>query len=379
MMTLPSAPVTPAPATPPAHPRPCLLLVDDTPSNIDVLIGVLKSQYELKVANRGAKALAICESGERIDLVLLDIMMPEMDGFEVCRRLRANPSTRDLPVIFLTAKTAVEDIVRGFEIGATDYVSKPFRPQELRARVRTLLTLRAQQREILDKNGELKELLHIICHDVGNQFAVISMALELLANHPGASPARFLPRMATAARNGIGLSNLVRELRRTEEKAIPLSPVALRPALEEALVMAEDRIRAKELTVTDRLPAADVFAEPFSLTNSVLGNVLSNAIKFSPRGGSIEIAGEVRDATVEIWIRDRGIGIPPAALAQLFDVTRSHSRPGTEGERGTGFGMPLLWRAVTQCGGTVAVTSRDAESHPDDHGTEFHLTLRRSG
>ncbi len=367
-----------APSPLPGSSRPCLLLVDDTPTNIDVLIGVLKSEYDLRVANRGAKAIQICESGERIDLVLLDVMMPEMDGFEVCRRLRANPATKDIPVIFLTAKTTVEDVVRGFETGGADYVTKPFRPFELRARVRTQLTLRVQQREITQKNDELKELLQILCHDVGNQFAVLSMSLELFASRPELGVARLLPRMATAAKNGIGLSNLVRELRRTDEKKITLQPVGIRSALEEAMVIVEDRVLAKELTVATDVPEALILAEPFSLTNSVFGNLLSNAIKFSHRGGRIEICGEVRDETVEIRFRDHGIGMPPALLEQLFDIGRSHSRAGTDGERGTGFGMPLMRRFVVQYGGSVAVVSRDVGAHPEDSGTEFHLTLPRA-
>ncbi len=120
--------------TSPSSDRPCILLVDDTPSNIDILVGLLKADYELKIANRGAKALKICETTERIDLILLDVMMPEMDGYEVCRVLRASPKTQSVPIIFLTAKTDLDDVVHGFEIGASDYLTKPVRPSELLAR-----------------------------------------------------------------------------------------------------------------------------------------------------------------------------------------------------------------------------------------------------
>lgn len=355
--------------------RPCLLLVDDTPANIDVLVGLLKADYDLKVANRGAKALQICASGERIDLILLDVMMPEMDGFEVCRTLRAEPATRDLPIIFLTARTEVDDIVQGFETGANDYLAKPFRAAELRARVRTHLTIAAQQREIAARNADLKQMLQIVCHDVGNQFAVLSMAVEIVTNHPEIDIRKYLPRIAVAVRNGIGLTGLVRELRYAEDKGLRLEPVSLKAALDEALLLAEDRIRAKELTFDIAVPDLQVRAERCSLTNSVFGNLISNAIKFSPRGSRIRIAGERQDGSVCLSFRDPGIGMSPAAVGQVFDFTQSRSRPGTEGEKGTGFGMPLMHRFVTQYGGTVVVASREAATHPDDHGTEFTLRL----
>ncbi len=358
-----------------AAPRPCLLLVDDTPANIDVLVGTLKADYTLKVANRGAKALKICETGERIDLILLDVMMPEMDGFEVCRILRANPATKDIPIIFLTAKTEADDIVQGFELGANDYVAKPFRPAELMARVKTHLMVRAQQQEIAKANLELKETLQLVCHDVANQFGVIGMSLELMRSRPEMGIERFLPRITAAARNGAALTSLVRDMRRAEDKGIVLEAVPVRAAFEEALLLAEDRVRAKELRVVVDLPTTSVVAEPCSLINSVFGNILSNAIKFSPRGAAIEVSAVAEGGIVCVRLRDHGIGMPPTVLEHLFDVGRSHSRKGTDGEKGTGFGMPLMKKFVTQYGGNVEVVSRDQSSHPDDHGTEFKVTL----
>ena len=355
--------------------RPCLLLVDDTPANIDVLVGLLRETYELKVANRGERALRICEEPGAVDLVLLDVMMPEMDGFEVCRRLRARPATRDLPVIFLTSKVKVEDMVEGFAAGASDYVAKPFQPDELRARVRTHLTLRAQQQEIAARNTELREMLQIVCHDVGNQFAVLSMALEIMQHHRDIPPTKFMPRIEAAVRNGIALTDLVRELRRSEDKGLALAPVPVRAALADALLLAEDRLAAKAITVASDVPEVTVHAEVCSLTNSVFGNLLTNAAKFSPRGGRIEITGEVRDGWLVLQFRDHGIGMPPAVQETLFDFSRSRSRQGTEGEKGNGFGMPLLHRLVTRYGGRVEVESRERESHPQDPGSTFTLHL----
>ena len=142
-----------------------ILVVDDTPLNISVITGALKDTYRTKVATSGAKALAIAAAEEKPDLILLDVMMPEMDGYEVCRRLKADPMTREIPVIFLTAQTEAEDETRGFEVGAVDYVHKPFSPAVMKARVHTHLVLRdvreklAQQLLAIQKELETARMI----------------------------------------------------------------------------------------------------------------------------------------------------------------------------------------------------------------------------
>ena len=356
--------------------RPCLLIVDDTAANIDILVGLLKADFKLKIATRGAAALQICATTDNIDLILLDIMMPEMDGYEVCQKLRADPRTHSIPIIFLSAKTEVDDVVHGFEIGANDYVTKPFRPAELLARVRTHLTVQSQQREIAEKNTELTEMLHILCHDVANQFAVASLSLELMQMHPEDGMERVLPCLVTAVKNGIGLTNLVREIRRSEDKTLQLSATPLGAAIAEALLLVKDRREAKQLTVECMVPGVSVWAEPSALINSVFCNLLTNAVKFSHVGAHIEVSGQVHGDRVGITFRDHGIGMPDAVRATLFDVSKSHSRLGTAGERGTGFGMPLMWKFVAQFGGTIEVASRDISEHPKDHGTDFTIWLK---
>ena len=126
-----------------------ILAVDDTPENIDILVGMLKGDYKVKAAPNGEKALKVAEKSPP-DLILLDIMMPVMDGYETCRRLKENPSLKEIPIIFLTAKTETEDIVKGFELGAVDYVTKPFNPTELLARVNTHLTIQKQKFQLAE-------------------------------------------------------------------------------------------------------------------------------------------------------------------------------------------------------------------------------------
>jgi putative two-component system response regulator len=125
-----------------------LLVVDDTPENIDVLSGILRAEYKVKAALSGEKALRIAAAEPRPDMILLDVMMPKMDGYEVCRRLKANPVTAQIPVIFVTARIGVEDERRGLELGAVDYITKPVSPPIVEIRVRTHLALYDQRREL---------------------------------------------------------------------------------------------------------------------------------------------------------------------------------------------------------------------------------------
>ena len=136
--------------------KPTILVVDDTAENLKMLSGVLKEKYRVKVTLKGAEALEII-SKERPDLILLDIMMPEMDGYEVCSKLKEDPGTKDIPIIFLTAKTEVNDIVKGFELGAVDYVPKPFNTVELLVRIDTHLRMAFLQRELFKANEELEQ------------------------------------------------------------------------------------------------------------------------------------------------------------------------------------------------------------------------------
>ena len=359
----------------PAPDRPCLLLVDDTPANIAILVDLLNPHYDLKIATRGAQALQICAKAERIDLILLDVMMPEMDGYEVCQILRSNPDTQGIPVIFLTGKTEVDDVVQAFEVGANDYVPKPFRPAEVRARVQTQLMVRAQQLEIEEKSTEMKEMLHIVCHDVANHLAVLSMSFELIAGGSAMALQKYLPTMTAATRNSIGLTTLVRVMRQAEEKGLTLQTVALGSAVAESLLILEGSIQDKGVRVSSNVPEFKVEAEIYALTNSVIGNILSNAIKFSLKGGLIEINALEENDKVCLTIKDHGTGMPAEVLAQLFDISKGHSRTGTAGETGTGMGMPLMRKFVTMFGGTVDVETREAE----DPGTTFNIRLKKVG
>jgi len=170
-----------------------ILIVDDTPLNIGVISGALKDSYKTKVATNGEKALALASAEEKPDLILLDIMMPGMDGYEVCSRLKSDPATREIPVIFLTGQTAAEDETRGFEVGAVDYVHKPFSPAVVNARVRSHIFLREARAQLASQllalNNELEMARQI-------QLSILPHSIPKL---PGLEiAARFLPMTSVA-------------------------------------------------------------------------------------------------------------------------------------------------------------------------------------
>ena len=146
----------------PSSDRKLILIVDDTPTNVSVIAGLLKDSYKTKVATNGEKALAIAGGAEKPALILLDVMMPGMDGYEVCRRLKANPATAEIPIIFLTAKTDAIDEEKGFEVGAVDYIHKPFSGPIVLARVKTQLALQEALEEANEARDQADELLHAL-------------------------------------------------------------------------------------------------------------------------------------------------------------------------------------------------------------------------
>lgn len=164
--------------------KPLILIVDDVPQNLQVLGNFLYGRdYEISMAANGQKAL---EMANKIwpDLILLDVIMPEMDGFQVCQELKARAETKDIPVIFLTAKTQMEDILKGFEVGAVDYVTKPFNKEELLARVSTHVALRSAQKEIvkLEQKNAVLALALTASHELNQPLTVLKGNLELFQN-----------------------------------------------------------------------------------------------------------------------------------------------------------------------------------------------------
>ena len=365
-----------------------ILIVDDVPENLQVLGSLLdKEGFDISPALSGEEALNLVDHISP-DLVLLDIMMPGMDGYEVCDRLKSNEKTRNIPVIFLTAKVEKEDIIKGFQAGAVDYITKPFNAEELLSRVSTHLKLLKYQKDIERISRKRSELLHVLCHDLANPLTAILTASEMIAPNDELE-SDMIGYIRKSARQGIDIINVVRDLEaaETKEMQMDLQYVILNEAIDSSIKMLKDKIEKKGIKVVRNISDdIVVYVELTTFINTVLNNLLTNAVKFSYKNGQIGlyISGKEDcpvlntdqksdDAFLILEIRDQGIGIPSDILADLFDSSKTTHRDGTEGEGGTGFGMPLVRTFVRAYGGEVWVESKTGDS---DHGTSVYLKLK---
>lgn len=354
-----------------------VLIVDDTPKNIQVLGTILKQAgYQINVAQGGLQALKVVERVTP-DLILLDIMMPDIDGFETCRRMKEIPDLQNVPVIFLTAKSDSESVIAGFEMGAVDYVVKPFNTTELLMRVRTQLELRFAQMAVLNVSHARKELLHILCHDLANPLNSIVSLVNMIGDYFSFEEARDL--LMGAAQNGLDVIKLVREMRALEEHKLSLGAISVSHAIEESIKLLQQNFAKKHISLEKYFcPEDKVLAERTSLVNSVLNNLLTNAIKFSYPHSAIRIRTHVQAGnTLCVEIEDVGIGMSWRLQQDLFDIGKTTSREGTAGEHGTGFGMPLVNKFMQAYGGSIEIDSRDQKQYPESHGTTVRLIFQR--
>ncbi len=369
--------------------KPLILIVDDTPKNIQVVGTILREkEYNISVATNGLDAIKLTDKALP-DIILLDIMMPEMDGYETCKILKGNEKTKDIPIIFLTAKNEIEDKIKGFDLGAVDYITKPFNIPELLARVKTHLELKFGREDIIELNkknekesNERKELLHVLCHDLSNPFHSLISVLDMV-EHTGMEFNKELQNdVKKIVENGVNTIDLVRKMQSIEDNKIDieLSPVNLLFAAHSSLGILENKIVKKNIDIKINIENdLHIIAEETSLINSVISNLLTNAIKFSFNDTIIEIsAKEKEDGKVIFSIKDNGIGMPAELADSVFDVNKATTREGTNGEAGTGYGMPLVQKFAKAYGGDIQILSKEKDETTYDHGTEIIITLDKA-
>ena len=359
----------------PGTKAPLILIVDDTQENIRLLGTILRGEgYDLAIAKNGRIAI---DQARRLkpDLILLDVMMPEMNGFEACKILKDDSSTKQIPIIFLTALTEISDVAKGFRIGGADYVTKPFNNVELLARVRTHLKLKSQQDAINQRSEELRELLHVLCHDMVVPLGSLLSLVEHLEEYPEDFDI-CKGDMKSVVSNALKVIELVRRMRSLEEKDFKPIPVCLHRLIKQSTAMVAPRLKEKNLHLNLDLGHGEawVLAEETSLVNTVLNNLLTNAIKFSYNDRHIDVRVREQGEKVVLTIRDQGVGMPKRLLDDIFDLTKSTNRPGTAGESGTGFGLPLVKKFIDAYGADIQVMSL-SESDTPEHGSEFTITF----
>jgi two-component system, sensor histidine kinase and response regulator len=362
-----------------------VLVVDDTPNNLVLLMSLLEKRgYTVRPAVNGMLALTSARSTPP-DLILLDIMMPEMDGYEVCRQLKADPTTRNVPVIFLSALDETLDKVKAFEVGGVDYITKPFHTEEVIARVETQLELYRQRLEIealrekervhFEEMSQLKDqFVQMVSHDLKNPLSVIITYLSLLRRTSAINDEKAIEYLGVVEQSARQMNELITnllDLAKIESgnpltlEDVPLDKLILQ-GIDEAAFSAQEK--GVKLVYT---PAeSDLTLQLDSqLMTQVISNLLSNAVKYTPSGGRVEARlQQTQDETIVV-IKDDGLGIPADDLPYLFDrFYRVNSDKHLEA-KGTGLGLSIVRAIVEAHNGRVWVESQFGV------GTTFYVAL----
>ncbi|HJU84186.1 MAG TPA: hybrid sensor histidine kinase/response regulator [Holophagaceae bacterium] len=361
-----------------------VLIVDDNPMNLDLLGQLLRDHgYKVRAVPSGAMALEAVKAAPP-ELVLMDVTMPGMDGYEACRRIKADPDSEAIPVLFLSAMDDPLDKVRAFEAGGADYVTKPFQPEEVMARVthhlqlsRTQSYLETQNRLLLEANAKLQELDHMkaqftamLVHDIRNPVGLMALALSL-HRETGRIPPEVLDSAEKAIQKTADLLDALLELFRSDTKgvslqAVPLPATDLLAGLAEAHRPLAERARIRFQTAwADPLP--ELSGDPEKL-DRIFSNLLGNALKFTPEGGVIRLSAEVVEGQgveqglrwLRVGVEDSGPGIPAEDLPFIFDPFHQAQgqAPGSGRGHGVGLGLAIVNRFVAAHRGRIEVQSQ---------------------
>lgn len=352
-----------------------ILIVDDVMSNVLLLKVLLTNEkFAIATASNGRQALEQVEK-ENPDLVLLDVMMPDMSGFEVAQHLKSNPNTADIPIIFLTALNSTADIVKGFQVGANDFISKPFNKEELIIRVTHQISLVAAKRLILSKTEELQrtiagrdKLYSVIAHDLRSPMGSIKMVLNMLIlNLPSEKIGAEMYELLTMANQTTEdvFSLLDNLLKWTKSQIGKLNVVYQDVDLVEvtdgvieifSMVASLKKIRIREMKPEKMMVNADI-----DMLKTVVRNLLSNAIKFSKENSEVLVKMEEVDGMAVVSVQDYGCGISEEGQKKLLHTDTHFSTFGTNDEEGSGLGLLLCKDFVVKNGGKLWFTSKEGE------------------
>lgn len=361
---------------------PSVIIVDDNTNNLHVLAHILRNKgFKVATIKDGFKALKFIQQ-KKPDLVLLDIMMPGMDGYEVCKKLKSNVTTKDIPIIFITALSNTEDKIQGFELGCVDYITKPFRKEEVFSRVNAHLTLKYAQEELKIANQKLRaanaakdKFFSIIAHDLRGPVASIAGLLEMAAMDPDfldrTDRSEIFLELKTSAQNIYHLLENLLSWAKSRQGHMRCQPekIFLSQMVKHVISLFLTVAKQKGITLHSEVQGdMTVFADT-DMIMTVLRNLISNAIKFTPDSGQISIGAKPCDGFIEVTVKDTGAGISDDHLNKLFQTEINFTTYGTRNEKGSGLGLLLCKEFVEKNGGKIRVESRP------NQGSRFIFTL----
>lgn len=369
-----------------------ILIVDDTDANVRLLSHVLRGEgYAPIVAFNGTDAIEMIEN-RRPDLVLLDVMMPDMSGFEVCSSINADVDLKDIPIIFLSALAETSDKVEGFEAGGVDYITKPFQKDEVLARIKTHLVLsqlqkereerieilKSRELELSELNKRKDNLIRMVSHDIKNPLTGIVGLSNMIKSNPEMPEDQKTEMLQVVENSGQNLLEMVENILDDENSAkkhneANLIETDLQEIAEKVIGVNNPKAILKQINLSLKtdLKLKTVKVDPIKI-EIALNNLVSNALKFTLRNGEVTLQVISSEDQIQLKVIDTGIGMTEDLMESLFKQERNSehiSNQGTEGEIGTGLGLDVVQDYVSKHKGEVQVESEEGV------GTTFTINI----
>lgn len=359
---------------------PTVLIVDDNPNNIKIIALILRSlKYKIVIATNGEQAIELVDQIQP-DIVLLDVMMPKLDGFETCKLIKSNETYKNLPIIFITALSDTESLVKGFKVGGVDFITKPFNKDELISRVNTHLELKRTRDELQKTTEHLAELnvlkdkmFSVIGHDLRSPLSSVKMTLEFLSQVTGDDQSisenisimlKTTDEVFSLLENLLGWAKSQSGNLFIQQETIDLEDVA-----NSILMLNKGNANLKSIELKNEIERGTTVYADLNTLKIVLRNLISNAIKFTPEQGVIKIKSVCFDNTVRIEVLDTGIGMSDETLKKLFKPGQYVSTYGTNRESGSGLGLLLCHDFIEKNNGKIRIESEVGK------GTSFFIDL----
>jgi two-component system, sensor histidine kinase and response regulator len=374
-----------------------LLIVDDVKLNIKIVTNLLKdTSINIISTTDPREVVSLCQQNKP-HLILLDYEMPHLSGLEVCELLKKDEKFKEIPIVFFTSFDDEENISRAFNAGGIDYLVKPVKKAELVARVQNIV---AQQHLLKEVNitkqqlhGQLEEhktLTRVLIHDVVNPLTIfqgIIRRIRIKIDRKESDDEFVLTqmdKMSEAYDRIMELIEYIKEARSLEEnkKEIKLVPVDLIAVLKETQSIFQEKLQNKNLTLNlgniEEMSELWITSEKVTVLNSVINNIISNSIKFSFEDSSIDLHVEDFNNMIILSVRDHGVGMGQELINKVFDKNSATTRLGTDGEKGTGFGMPLVKAYMEKYNGHIRILSSEKTDKSTKHGTKTILTFLKA-
>ncbi|MBF0450887.1 MAG: hybrid sensor histidine kinase/response regulator [Candidatus Magnetomorum sp.] len=359
-----------------------LLIVDDIPSNIQILAEAMRNDYQIVFATTGQEAIKIANADQSPDLILLDIMLPDIDGYAVCHQLKNNHRTREIPVIFITAKSDETDETKGFACGGVDYIIKPFSIPIVKARVQTHIELKKKRDMLENMTVRLEQLnqmknkfLGIAAHDLRSPLGSIRgfsrLLIDELSGKLSEDHKEFLDIVYKQSKHMLALVNDLLDV-----AVIESGKLDLRIQKDSLVDMVQNRIRLFQHKFNEKQIHISLHSDTipeigFDRTRmaQVMDNLLSNAIKFSPPNSKIIVKILDIDGKIQVDVIDQGHGIPIEHQPHIFGTFQKFRNKQSDGEKSTGLGLSIVKRIIEAHKGSIHVMSEKGK------GTTMSLIL----